>query len=205
MRRIALTGAPGSGKSTLVGALAHFRLNADPDLRMGVLAVDPTSRYSGGAILGDRIRMDAIGTSDRLFIRSLASRRTGAGLADNMAVILNLLGEFGFDETITETVGAGQVDCAVRELADTVILVINPESGDAIQAMKAGIMEAADIYVVNKADLPGASNALASLRSAGAPFGMGAAHPGDDFQETRDDQIALGMHRSPYPLAIGEP
>lgn len=165
MRRIALTGAPGSGKSTLAGALARHRLTVDPDLHIGVLAVDPSSRYSGGAILGDRIRMDSAGTDPRLFIRSLASRKTGEGLADNMAVVLDVLGSFGFGEAITETVGAGQIDCAVRDLADTVVLVLNPESGDAVQAMKAGIMETADIYVVNKADLPGAANAVAALRS----------------------------------------
>lgn len=165
IRRIALTGAPGSGKSTLAGALARHRLAENTDRRIGILAIDPTSRYSGGAVLGDRIRMDSDDLDARLFIRSLASRHTGEGLADNVAILLNILGAHGFDETITETVGVGQVDCAVRELADCVVLVVNPESGDSVQAMKAGIMETADLYVVNKADLPGADRAVAALKT----------------------------------------
>lgn len=165
--RIALTGSPGSGKSTLAGELARRRLAADAGRYVGVLAIDPSSRFSGGAILGDRIRMDSDTADPRLYIRSLASRHTGEGLADNIAILLNLLGHYGFTECITETVGVGQVDCAIRDLSDTVILVVNPESGDVIQTMKSGIMEAADIYVVNKADLPGSDKIVTALRSRG--------------------------------------
>ena len=165
--RIALTGAPGSGKSTLAGHLARWRISDDATRYVGVLAIDPSSRYSGGAILGDRIRMDSDTADPRLYIRSLASRHTGEGLADNISLLLNLLGHYGFTECIAETVGVGQVDCAVRDLSDTVVLVVNPESGDVIQTMKSGIMEAADIYVVNKADLPGSDKIVTALRSRG--------------------------------------
>ena len=165
--RIALTGSPGSGKSTLAGELARRRIAEDAARYIGVLAIDPSSRYSGGAILGDRIRMDSDSADPRLYIRSLVSRHTGEGLADNISILLNLLGHYGFTECITETVGVGQVDCAVRDLSDTVVLVVNPESGDVIQTMKSGIMEAADIYVVNKADLPGSDKIVTALRSRG--------------------------------------
>ena len=166
--RIALTGSPGSGKSTLAGALARRRIAEDAARYIGVLAIDPSSRYSGGAILGDRIRMDSDTAEPRLYIRSLASRHTGEGLADNISILLNLLGNYGFTECITETVGVGQIDCAVRDLSDTVVLVVNPESGDVIQTMKSGIMESADIYVVTKADLPGSDKIVAALRSRGS-------------------------------------
>lgn len=165
MRRIAITGAPGVGKSSLTGLLAKERLEARPKARIGILAIDPSSRYSGGAVLGDRIRIDALASDPQLFIRSLASRTGLEGLADNIGLVFATLERFDFDEAIIETVGAGQTDCAVRELADTVVLVTNPESGDTIQAMKAGIMETTDIYVINKADLPGAAQAASFLRS----------------------------------------
>lgn len=164
-RRIGITGAPGAGKSTLVGHLALERL---PKGRLGVLAVDPSSPRSGGAILGDRVRMDDLAGSERLYIRSLGSRKTSDGLADNLPEMLDLMDQFGFDEVMLETVGVGQAEYAVRSQVDTLVLVLLPDSGDVVQAMKAGIMEMADIYVVNKADLPGAQRMVTDLRRIAA-------------------------------------
>lgn len=164
-RRIGVTGAPGSGKSTLVGHLALERLHKG---RLGVLAIDPSSPHSGGAILGDRVRMDELPGSEQLYIRSLGSRKTNDGLADNLPEMLDLMDQFAFDEVILETVGVGQAEYAVRNQVNTLVLVLLPDSGDMVQAMKAGIMELADIYVVNKADLPGAQRAVADLRRIAA-------------------------------------
>ncbi len=155
-RRIGLTGAPGAGKSTLAGHLALHRSARDAGQRVGVLAVDPSSPRSGGAILGDRVRMDELPGSAELFIRSLGSRGTTDGLSDHLPDMLDLMDAHGFDEVVVETVGVGQAEYAARGQVDTLVLVLLPDSGDAVQAMKAGIMELADIYVVNKADLPGA-------------------------------------------------
>lgn len=152
-RRIGITGAPGAGKSTLLGHLALQRL---PNRRIGVLAIDPSSPKSGGAILGDRIRMDELEGAAELYIRSLGSRNTSNGLADNLPEMLDAMDDFGFSEVMLETVGVGQAEYAARAQVDTLVLVLLPESGDMVQAMKAGIMEMADIVVVNKADLPGA-------------------------------------------------
>ncbi len=164
-RRIGITGAPGAGKSTLAGHLALQRLAKG---RLGVLAVDPSSPRSGGAILGDRVRMDDLAGSEQLYIRSLGSRKTSDGLADNLPEMLDLMDQFGFGEVLLETVGVGQAEYAVRSQVDTLVLVLLPDSGDVVQAMKAGIMELADIYVVNKADLPGAQRMVADLRRIAA-------------------------------------
>jgi GTPase len=176
-RRIGITGAPGTGKSTLISHLARHRLGTAG--RLGVLAIDPTSPYSRGAILGDRIRMDAVIDDPNLFIRSLASRHAHDGLADNIADLMSIMDRHGFDEVILETVGVGQTEYGVRALVDTVVLVLIPGSGDHIQAMKAGLMETADIYVVNKADLPQAgkvaSEVRATLATAARTGGPGAS------------------------------
>ena len=164
-RRIGITGAPGAGKSTLVGHLALERLSKG---RLGVLAVDPSSPKSGGAILGDRVRMDDLERSTELYIRSLGSRRTCDGLADNLPEMLDIMDEFGFDEVLLETVGIGQAEYAVRAQVDTLVLVLLPDSGDTVQAMKAGIMEMADIFVVHKSDLPGAQRMAADVRRIAA-------------------------------------
>lgn len=164
--RIGVTGAPGAGKSTLVGHLAMHRLQTQA--RLGVLAVDPSSPHSGGAILGDRIRMDDIAGSHELYIRSLGSRHTTDGLADNLPEMLDLMDAYGFNEVLLETVGVGQAEYAVRAQVDTLVLVLLPDSGDVVQAMKAGIMEMADIFVVNKADLPGAQRMVADIRRIAA-------------------------------------
>lgn len=164
--RIGVTGSPGAGKSTLISRLAKRRL---PGCRekggVAVLAVDPSSPLTHGALLGDRIRMDAVANAPDLFIRSLSSRASSDGLADNIADLLAALDQQGFCEVLLETVGVGQAEHAIRHLVDTVVLVLQPDSGDAIQAMKAGLLEVADIYVVNKADLPAARKTAAEIRA----------------------------------------
>jgi len=160
-RRIGLTGAPGVGKSTLAG---HLALHRAPGKRLGILAIDPSSPRSGGAILGDRIRMDELQGMSELFVRSIGSRSTADGLSDNLPEMLDLMDDFGFDEVLLETVGVGQVEYAARVQVDTLVLLLLPESGDVVQAMKAGIMEMADIFVVNKADLAGAQKMAIDIK-----------------------------------------
>ena len=159
--RVGLTGAPGAGKSTLAGMLALARLHRG---RLGILAIDPTSPRTGGAILGDRIRMDDLPGSENLFIRSFGSRSASDGLTDNLHELLETMDRFGFDEVIVETVGVGQAELAVRTQVDTLILVIPPDAGDIVQAMKAGIIEIADIFAVNKADMPSATKMAADIK-----------------------------------------
>lgn len=164
---IGVTGAPGSGKSTLVNQLAkNFRLGigSDKNPQVAIIAVDPTSPFSGGALLGDRIRMGDLAGDKGIFIRSMASRGALGGLAHNTAAFVTLLDSAGFDLIIIETVGAGQAEVDVASLAHTVIVVEAPGMGDDIQAIKAGILEIADIIVVNKADRPGADNTARALR-----------------------------------------
>jgi LAO/AO transport system kinase len=160
-RRIGLTGPPGAGKSTLAGRLALERLKGG---RLGVLAIDPSSPKTGGAILGDRIRMDDLAGSENLYIRSFASRSAVDGLADNLPELLDAMDRYEFDEVLVETVGVGQAELAVRAQVDTLILVVPPDAGDAVQAMKAGIIEIADIFAVNKADMPAAMKMATELR-----------------------------------------
>lgn len=159
--RIGLTGAPGAGKSTLAGRLALARLNRG---RLGILAIDPTSPKTGGALLGDRIRMDDLAGSENLYIRSFASRSASDGLTDNLHELLETMDRFGFDEVILETVGVGQAELAARTQVDTLILVIPPDAGDVVQAMKAGIMEIADIFAINKADMPSATKMATEVK-----------------------------------------
>jgi LAO/AO transport system kinase len=162
--RTAITGPPGAGKSSLIAHLAKHWL--DCGLRIGVLAIDPTSPVSGGSLLGDRLRMDELlGTNSEIYIRSFPTHASTDGLCPNILALLEAYEECGFDELIMETVGIGQVSYEARLLVDTFVLVLNPESGDIIQAMKAGIVELADIYVVNKADLPGSTRLVKELRS----------------------------------------
>jgi len=162
-RRVGVTGAPGAGKSSLLAKLAPHRLREDNDL--AIIAIDPTSPISGGAILGDRIRMQDLATDPHIYIRSLASRSSTDGLADNLHDILAAIDGFSFAEVVIETVGVGQVEYAIRGLVDTLVLVLTPGSGDQIQAMKSGILETADIYVINKADMPGARQMMADLNT----------------------------------------
>jgi len=160
--KIGITGAPGAGKSTLTFQLIP-RMR-ELGYRVAVLAVDPTSPFSGGAILGDRIRME-----DNLadtYIRSLASRGSLGGLSRGVPSAIRVLEAAGFNLILIETVGAGQLQVDVRFVADTVVLILVPEAGDVIQAMKAGIIEIADLYVVNKADREGAARMRLELRAA---------------------------------------
>ena len=173
---VALTGAPGVGKSSLTGALAEHRLAGGR--RIGILAIDPTSRTTGGAILGDRIRMEERLQSEDLYLRSLGNRHSGEGMTDNIVDIAAVMDRFGFDEVMLETVGVGQTDTAVRRLADTVVLVLMPGAGDYVQAMKAGVMEMADIFVVNKADMDGADRLVSEITNiAGRATGTGWTPP----------------------------
>ncbi|HUX25272.1 MAG TPA: methylmalonyl Co-A mutase-associated GTPase MeaB [Burkholderiales bacterium] len=165
---LGVTGPPGAGKSTLVNALIGAWL--ERGARVGVVAVDPSSPFSGGAILGDRIRMGEHQAHERVFIRSLASRGHGGGLSRTAARVVDLLDAAGYQQIIVETVGAGQSEVEVAEVADTRVVVCPPGLGDEVQALKAGILEIADILVVNKADLPQAERterellAMLSLR-----------------------------------------
>jgi LAO/AO transport system kinase len=151
--RLGITGPPGSGKSTLVNGLAQ-RLRARGE-RVGVLAIDPTSPFTGGAILGDRVRMPAAAGDDGLFVRSMASRGSTGGVSSATYEASEILEAAGFDWILIETVGVGQSELDVVELTDSVLLVLVPESGDAVQVMKAGVMEIADIFVINKFDREG--------------------------------------------------
>ncbi len=162
--RVGITGSPGAGKSSLIGVLATHRVEQAGSL--AVLAIDPTSPVSQGSVLGDRIRMDAASSHPGIYIRSLPSRSAHDGLCDNMEALLRILERTGFVEIMLETVGVGQAQHTVRAVSDTVVMVHAPHAGDAIQAMKAGIMEMADIFVVNKADLPDAKRAAIEIKAA---------------------------------------
>jgi len=162
-RIIGLTGAPGVGKSTVTGALVGaFRAAGR---RVAVLAVDPSSPFTGGALLGDRIRMQEHATDDAVFIRSMASRGHLGGLAAATPQAIRVLDAAGFELIIIETVGVGQAEVAIASLADSVVVLLAPGMGDAIQAAKAGILEVADLYVVNKADKPDAQQVVRDLRN----------------------------------------
>jgi len=162
--RVGITGPPGAGKSSLVTAMARAHMEAGE--QVGVVAVDPTSPYSGGALLGDRIRMNDLATDPRIFIRSMASRGSLGGLATTTTEVMDVMDAAGFPRLLVETVGVGQTELEIAGTADTVVVVLVPESGDGIQAMKAGLMEIADIFVVNKSDRPGADRLVREIRTA---------------------------------------
>jgi LAO/AO transport system kinase len=159
--RIGLTGPPGAGKSTLSSALVkHFRAGGE---KVAVVAVDPSSPYTGGALLGDRIRMNELALDPGVFIRSMATRGSLGGLALATKEVTDVLDAFGFDRILIETVGVGQSELDIACAADSTVVLVVPESGDAIQTMKAGLMEASDLFVVNKADRPGAERMAREL------------------------------------------
>jgi LAO/AO transport system kinase len=168
---IGITGAPGTGKSTLVNALARaYRASAET---VGILAVDPTSPFSGGAILGDRVRMRELAGDSGVFIRSMATRGKLGGLARSTHETIQVLDAAGFRRILVETVGVGQAEVDIAGVAHTTIVVETPGLGDEVQTMKAGVLEIADLLVVNKADREGADQAVMALRSMrnGPPYG----------------------------------
>jgi LAO/AO transport system kinase len=162
-RKIGVTGAPGSGKSTLVNAFVQELLKTGASV--AIIAVDPSSPLSAGAVLGDRIRMKAVADSSKVFMRSLSSRGHSGGVSACLADLIDLFDGAGFDYVIVETVGVGQSEVDIRDMVEQLFYVITPGSGDEVQAMKAGLLEVVDIFVINKADLPGADLLEAVLRS----------------------------------------
>ncbi len=158
---IGITGPPGAGKSTLINAV--IRQLTDQNKRVGIIVIDPTSPFNYGSLLGDRLRMAEHFTNENVFIRSLATRGSLGGLSAKTIEIVDVMRAFAFDYIIVETVGVGQSEVEIVGLADTTILVLVPESGDEIQTIKSGVMEIADIFVVNKSDRDGANTFLKNL------------------------------------------
>ena len=164
---VGISGSPGSGKSTLIGALLRLMNLAegkDQGERVAVLAVDPSSPFSGGALLGDRLRLGDLAAIPGVFVRSLASRGSSGGLARSVQGMARVLDAAGFELILIETVGAGQADLDILHLAQTLVVVTTPNAGDDVQVLKAGLLEAADVLVLNKADLPGVQQAELVLR-----------------------------------------
>src|SRR3954470_15908148 len=197
---VGITGAPGAGKSTLTDELVMCM--RDEDLDVGVLAVDPSSPFSGGAILGDRVRMQRHSTDPGVFIRSMASRGHLGGLALATPQAVRVLDAVGKEWVIVETVGVGQVEVEIASQADTTIVVVNPGWGDEVQAAKAGLLEIADIFVVNKADRPGADVTVSDLggmlelspgRGWKAPIVRTVATDGDGVDELWEE---IRAHRA---------
>jgi LAO/AO transport system kinase len=175
--RIGITGPPGAGKSTLTGALIKYWRNQGRTV--AVVAVDPSSPRTGGALLGDRIRMENVALDPGVFIRSMATRGALGGLARGTRAVSDVLDAAGFDLVIVETVGVGQTELDVVSATDTTVLVLVPESGDGIQALKSGLMEVADVFAVNKSDRPGAERMVGDIRTALALADHGG-HPSRD-------------------------
>ena len=187
-RRIGVTGPPGGGKSTLIERLAaHYRVAG---LTVGIIAIDPSSPFTGGALLGDRIRMERAALDPGVFIRSMASRGSLGGMATTTGEVADVMDAYGFDRILIETVGVGQSELDIASVSDTTVVVLVPESGDGIQVMKAGLMEIADVYVVNKSDRPGADLLRQELEVAiglksGQAFRHVPGHHGPEIGTTR--------------------
>ena len=193
---IGVTGAPGTGKSTLVNQLAyHFRHPKDDTAppRIAIIAVDPTSPFSGGALLGDRVRMQDLAGDPGVFVRSMASRGSLGGLAAATGNLVQVFDAAGYEIIIIETVGAGQAEVDIASLAHSTIVVEAPGLGDEIQTIKAGILEIADILVVNKADKPGAEHSLRALRtmlSLAQPQPEEIRHHGTTIETSEEDDLS---------------
>src|SRR5206468_3834400 len=201
-QRIGITGPPGAGKSTLTEQLV--RAYRERGLKVAVIAVDPTSPFTGGALLGDRIRMESVSLDPGVFIRSMATRGAQGGLATTTEEVADLLEAFGFDRILIETVGVGQTELDVARSAETTVLVLVPESGDGIQTLKAGVMEIADVYVVNKSDRPGADKLRTEVEV------MLGIRRGNAFRHIsphhRSDSRTVGpSDRKPLPSDAWEP
>ena len=194
---VGITGPPGAGKSTVVDRLtAHLRAES---ATVGIVAVDPSSPFTGGAVLGDRIRMQAHALDSGVFIRSMATRGSMGGLARATGEVIKLLLASGHAWVLVETVGVGQTELDIMKLADTTVVVLVPESGDAIQTMKAGLMEAADVFVVNKADRAGAPALMAELTFAAHLHYTSATSPKDI-----DWEIPVLAAQAQADVGIGE-
>ena len=202
-RRVGLTGPPGAGKSSITALLVKRYRAAG--LSVGVIAVDPTSPFTGGALLGDRVRMENVALDPGVFIRSMATRGSLGGLAAATREVADVLDAFGFDRLVIETVGVGQSELDVARTADSTVLVLVPESGDSIQTLKAGVMEVADVFVVNKSDRPGADRLrndvelMLGLRK-GVSFGSVPAHHGVELKRTNPARLAREAAASANPV-----